>query len=52
MGLESIASALSSGAVSQSLNVSLLSAINNLDQNVAARLAASIGLGSRFDAYA
>lgn len=52
MGLEGIASSLASGAVSQSLNVTLLNAIQNLDKNVAGRLAASIGLGSLFDQFA
>ena len=52
MDLAGVASALSSSAVSQSVDIGVLNLIQNLDQAVAAQLAASIGLGTAVDAYA
>ena len=43
---------ISSGSVALSINLGVLKAVENLDQVVAAQLAASIGLGTTVDAYA
>jgi len=53
MDIGSISSSLASQATaSGSLNVSLLSAVNNLDQDVANRLFASIGIGANVNSLA
>ncbi|HEV7179175.1 MAG TPA: hypothetical protein VGN11_04855 [Candidatus Baltobacteraceae bacterium] len=52
MDLGSIATGLVNSSVGNSINVDLLKSVQNLDQNVAALLAASIGLGGSVDAYA
>jgi hypothetical protein len=53
MDIGSIASSVASqAAASGSLNVSVLSAVNNLDEAVAQRLFASIGLGTGVDTFA
>lgn len=52
MDIGSVATALSTAGVGQGVSLSVLNSVLNLDQTVAAQLAASIGLGTRFDAYA
>jgi len=52
MDLAGVATDLSSASVAADANVAVLKAVQNIDQAVAARLAASIGLGSAVDAYA
>jgi hypothetical protein len=47
-----VASSLSSAAVAGQVDTSVLKLLMNLDQTVAAQLAASIGLGANVDAYA
>ncbi|MBV9270348.1 MAG: hypothetical protein JO165_04585 [Candidatus Eremiobacteraeota bacterium] len=45
-------SSIDGGAVSQQIDVSVLSAVQNLEQNVAARLFSSLGVGTVVDTYA
>jgi hypothetical protein len=52
MDIGSVATSLSASNVSGSIGLSVLNSVLNLDQTVAAQLAASIGLGTRIDAYA
>ncbi len=52
MDISSIETGLVASSVSNSLNVSVLKAVQNLDQSQAALLAASIGLGGNVDAFA
>ena len=50
--IASVASGLASAGVSGAVDVGVLKMLMNLDQVVAAQLAASIGLGTAIDAYA
>lgn len=52
MDLSSVATGLVASNVSGSIDVGVLKAVQNLDQNQAAMLAASIGLGGNFDRFA
>ncbi|MDP9024585.1 MAG: hypothetical protein M3N13_04305 [Candidatus Eremiobacteraeota bacterium] len=52
MDLGSIATGLVGQSVSNSLNVDVLKAVQNLDKSQALQLAASLGLGTHVDAYA
>lgn len=52
MDLSSISTGLVSANVSGSIDVGVLKAVQNLDQNQAAMLAASIGLGANVDSFA
>lgn len=52
MDIASVATGLARSSLSLNLNAGVLDALQNLDKNVAARLAASIGLGRSVDAYA
>ena len=52
MDIASVATDLSSSGVATHVNLSVLASIQNLDQIIAAKLAASIGLGTAIDAYA
>jgi hypothetical protein len=47
-----VSSSLASAAVAGQVDTSVLKLLMNLDQTVAAQLAASIGLGTAVDAYA
>jgi hypothetical protein len=47
-----VASSLASAAVAGQIDTGVLKMLMNLDQSVAAELAASIGLGTAVDAYA
>jgi len=50
--LAGVSSSLASSAVAGQVDTSVLKLLMNLDQTVAAQLAASIGLGTAVDAYA
>ncbi|MEO9171225.1 MAG: hypothetical protein ABI282_10505 [Candidatus Baltobacteraceae bacterium] len=52
MDLGSVATSLVGASVSNSLNVDVLKAVQNLEKTQASMLAASIGLGAHVDAYA
>lgn len=52
MDVGSISTELAQGAVAGQVDVGVLKAVQNLDQNVAAELFASIGLGNGVDASA
>ena len=52
MDLQSIATGLAASSVSQGVDLGVLKATNQLDAIQASVLAASIGLGTRIDAYA
>ena len=52
MDAAGVSSALSSAGVATGVDLAMLKAVQNLDQAVAAQLAASIGLGTAVDAYA
>ena len=52
MDIGNIATALSTANVGSGVSLGVLNSVLNLDQTVAAQLAASIGLGVHFDAYA
>jgi hypothetical protein len=52
MDLAGVSTDLSSSSVALDVNVGVLKSLQNLDQVVAAQLAASLGLGSAIDAYA
>lgn len=52
MDLGSIATGLVGQSVSNSVNVDVLKAVQNLEASQASMLAASIGLGAHVDAYA
>ena len=52
MDIAAASTATSLSSVAQNVNLSVLKAVENLDSNVGALLAASIGLGTGIDAYA
>lgn len=52
MDLSSIATGLAAASVSQSVDVGVLKAVQNLDAATSAELFASIGLGTGVDAFA
>ena len=52
MDLSSIASGLAAASVSQSVDVGVLKAVQNLDAATSSLLFASIGLGTGIDAFA
>lgn len=52
MDLSSIATGLAAASVSQSVDVGVLKAVQNLDAATSSMLFASIGLGAGVDAFA
>jgi hypothetical protein len=52
LDIASVASGLSAANVAGQVDIGVLKTLLNLDQAVAAQLAASIGLGTAVDAYA
>ena len=52
MDVAGISSTLATAGVAGQVDTSVLELLMNLDQTVAAQLAASIGLGTAVDAYA
>lgn len=52
MDVAGLSSSLASASVAGQVDTSVLKMLMNLDQTVAAQLAASIGLGTTVDAYA
>jgi len=52
MDVAALSTDLSLSATAGQVDVGVLKALQNLDQSVAAQLAASIGLGQSVDAYA
>ena len=52
MDIGALSSGMALSSVGQQVDVGVLKALQNLDQNVAAELFASIGLGSGVDASA
>jgi hypothetical protein len=52
LDLAAAASGVNTSGIALNVNLSVLAQIQNLEQVVAAQLAASIGLGANVDAYA
>lgn len=52
MDIGSVATDLSSAGVGTGVTLGVLAQLQNLEQVIGAQLAASIGLGTRIDAYA
>lgn len=52
MDLSGISTALAASSVSQSVDIGVLNAVQNLDASTSALMFASIGLGAGVDAYA
>jgi hypothetical protein len=52
MDVAALSTDLSLSAAAGQVDLGVLKAVQNLDQNVGAQLAASIGLGRNVDAYA
>jgi hypothetical protein len=52
LDIAGVSTALTSAGIAGQVDASVLKLLMNLDQTVAAQLAASIGLGTAVDAYA
>lgn len=52
MDIAALSTSLSASATAGQIDVGVLKALQNLDQNVAAQLAASLGIGRNVDTYA
>jgi hypothetical protein len=52
MDLAGVSAGVNTSGIALNVNLSVLDAIQALDQTVAAQLAASIGLGANVDSYA